>query len=70
MRIFTKLRQMLIDNTDIRLEIEKIKKQLNNQDKNMEVIFQYLDELAEKKNDTMGQPAERKKIGYEIKGGK
>lgn len=63
MRIFTKLRQMLIDNTDIRLEIEKIKRQLNNQDKNMEVVFQYLDELAEKKEKASAQP-ERKKIGY------
>jgi len=33
MRIFTKIRQMLTDNTELRLEIEKIKKKLDNQDK-------------------------------------
>jgi hypothetical protein len=46
MRIFTKLRQTLMDNTDIRHEIEKIKRQLSYYDKNMEIVFQYLDELA------------------------
>jgi len=42
------IRQMLIDNTDLRLEIEKIKNKLDNQDKNMEVVFRYLDELIDK----------------------
>ncbi len=49
MRIFTKVRQMLTDNTELRLDIEKIKKKLYNQDKNMEIVFRYLDELLEKK---------------------
>lgn len=47
-RIFTRIRQMLTDNTDIRLEIEKIKNKLDNQDKNLEIVFRYLDELLEK----------------------
>lgn len=34
--------------TDIRLEIEKIKPSLDNPDKNIELIFQYLDELNDK----------------------
>jgi len=63
MRIFTKLRQTLMDNTDIRLEIERIKRQLSNYDKNMEIVFQYLDELAEKKETAPAQ-VERKRIGY------
>ncbi|WP_238381782.1 hypothetical protein [Mucilaginibacter pedocola] len=46
MRIFTRVREMLLDNTELRLEIEKIKKELNNQGKNMEVVFKYLDELS------------------------
>lgn len=45
MRIFSKIRQMLFDNTELRLDIEKIKKKLDNQDKNMEIVFRYLDEL-------------------------
>lgn len=47
-RIFTRIRQILADNTDIRLEIERIKNKIENQDKNMEIVFRYLDELLEK----------------------
>lgn len=60
MRIFTKIRQMFIDNTELRLEIEKIKSKLDNQDKNMEIVFRYLDELI----DTKEKLKERKRIGY------
>ena len=60
MRIFTRIRQMFTDNTDLRLEIEKIKTKLDYQDKNMEVVFRYLDELIEKKQ----EPTERRMIGY------
>jgi hypothetical protein len=62
MRIFTKVRQMLADNTELRLDIEKIKKKLDNQDKNMEIVFRYLDELLEKKENV--KP--RTKIGYKM----
>jgi hypothetical protein len=62
MRIFTRIRQMLADNTDLRLDIEKIKNKLDNHDKNMEIVFRYLDELLEKKEN----PIERNKIGYKI----
>ncbi len=54
------LRQTLFDNTELRLEIEKIKTKLDNQGKNMEIVFQHLDELLEKKD----QPKSRKRIGY------
>jgi hypothetical protein len=60
MRIFTRIRQMFIDNTEIRLEIEKIKSKMDNQDKSMEIVFRYLDELLEKKE----IPKPRKRIGY------
>lgn len=60
MRIFTRIRQTLLNNTELRLEIEKIKIKLDNQDKNMETVFRYLDGLIEK--DTENKP--RKRIGY------
>lgn len=60
MRIFTKIRQMLMDNTELRLEIEKIKSNIDNQDKNMEIVFRYLDELIEQKSEVR----KRKRIGY------
>lgn len=59
-RLFTRMRQMFIDNTEIRLEIEKIKGKLDNYDKNMEIVFSYLDELLEKDNET----PPRKRIWY------
>jgi len=48
MRIFSKIREVLVDNLSIRLEIEEIKNKLINQDKNIELVFTYLDELLEK----------------------
>jgi hypothetical protein len=60
MRIFTRIRQMLMDNTELRLGVEKIKSRLDNQDKKMEIVFRYLDELIEKKD----VPTARKRIGY------
>ena len=60
MRIFTKIRQMLADTTEIRLDVETIKKKIENQGKNIELVFQYLDELIGKKETS----PERERIGY------
>lgn len=59
-RIFARIRQAFVDNTELRVEIEKIKTKLDNQDKNIELVFHYLDELTERKV----QPQTRKRIGY------
>ena len=59
-RIFTKIRRMLVDTTELRLDVETIKKKIENQGKNIELVFQYLDELIEKKETKI----ERAKIGY------
>lgn len=61
--VFIQLREILANHTELRLEVEKIKRKLDNQDKNMEVVFRYLDELLEKKE----TPKHRAKIGYNIK---
>ncbi|MXO03204.1 ORF6N domain-containing protein [Flavobacterium sp. HBTb2-11-1] len=60
MRIFTKVRQMLLDTTEIKVDILQIQKKLENHDKNIELVFSYLDELTEKKENEV----ERVKIGY------
>lgn len=57
---FIKLREMLNDNLGVKLEIETIKKKLANHDKNIELVFSYLDELIEKQENK----TERNKIGY------
>lgn len=51
MRIFTKVRQILLDTTEIKIDILQIQKKLENHDKNIELVFSYLDELTEKKED-------------------
>ncbi len=60
MRIFTRVREMLTDNLSLKLEIEEIKKKLASQDKNIELVFNYLDELMEKQEN----PEPRRQIGY------
>ncbi|MEL1242378.1 ORF6N domain-containing protein [Flavobacterium flavipallidum] len=60
MRIFTKVRQMLLDTTEMKLDIVQIQKKLENQGKNIELVFSYLDELTEKKENDKT----RTKIGY------
>jgi hypothetical protein len=60
MRIFARIRQMLSDNTELRLEIEQIKKKVNNHDQNIEIVFSYLDEFLEKKE----KPETKNKIGF------
>ena len=60
MRIFTKVRQALIDNLRVKIDIEEIKKKLENHDKNIELVFNYLDELIEKHE----KKKPRRQIGY------
>jgi phage regulator Rha-like protein len=62
--VFVQMRQMLVDNTELRLAIEEIRKKSDNNTKNIEVVFQYLDELIDKKENE--KP--RKAIGYKLKG--
>lgn len=59
-RVFTKVREMLIDNLSLKLDIEEIKKKLSNHSKNIELVFDYLDELIEKKD----KEKPRKQVGY------
>ena len=60
MRIFTKVRQLFLDTTEIKIDILQIQKKLENHDKNIELVFSYLDELTEKK----GNEKDRVKIGF------
>lgn len=72
MRVFNQIRTALIGTTDIRLEIAEIKnaiakhgKRQDDQDKNVELVFQYLDEL----NDKIKRPPllpDRERVGYKI----
>jgi hypothetical protein len=58
--VFVSLRDYLLTNLNLKIEVEAIKKKLVNHDKNIELVFSYLDELIEKREDK----TERTKIGY------
>ena len=60
MRIFSKVRQMLLDTTDLKIDILQMQKKLENHDRNIELVFSYLDELTDKKETEKS----RTKIGY------
>jgi phage regulator Rha-like protein len=58
--VFIKMREILTDNLSLKLEIEEIKKKLTNHSKNIELVFNYLDELTDKKDNEKPRPL----IGY------
>ncbi|MCK9412480.1 MAG: ORF6N domain-containing protein [Prolixibacteraceae bacterium] len=60
MRIFAKIRAVIADTLGLRLEIAEIRKKVQNQDKNIELVFSYLDEMITKQDN---KPP-RKRIGY------
>lgn len=58
--VFVSLRDYLLTNVNLKIELEEIKKKLVNHDKNIELVFNYLDELIDKQD----TKTEREKIGY------
>ena len=60
--IFVRLRQLLSDNTELLLAIEEIRKKTDNNSKNIELVFKYLDELLEKKENVTPPNS----IGYKL----
>lgn len=59
MRLFTQMRQWILDHSELQEKIQHLEQKVDNHDKNIELVFSYLDELS----DT--QPtSNRKPIGY------
>src|SRR5690606_4007621 len=71
MRVFTRMRKLLADHTEVRIEIAEIKSTVESiakkqvgHDKNIELLFEYIDRLQEKVEPST-RP-ERKRIGFEV----
>ncbi|RZL16941.1 MAG: ORF6N domain-containing protein, partial [Pedobacter sp.] len=64
-RIFGNMRRILMDNAEVQLEIERIKRTLSNYDKSIELIFANLDELLRYKEKRI---LAGRKIGFKIRG--
>ena len=60
--IFVRLREMLTDNSALRKAIEKIERKTDNNTKNIELVFQYIDQLLEEKSN----PTKRESVGYKL----
>lgn len=61
MRIYTKLKGMLMDHKDILLKLEKLEKKVSKHDENFKVVFTYLKELLNPKTEPL------RKIGFKRK---
>jgi len=62
MRIFSKIRKVLADTSEVRILIDELRRKTENNTKNIEVVFQYLDELIEKQETQIT----RNKIGFNV----
>ncbi len=58
--IFVSMREFLSNNLTLKIDIQEIKRRLDNSDKNTELLFSYLDEMMDKHENKV----ERTKIGY------
>ena len=58
--IFVSMRDFLSNSLSSKIDIEEIKRRLDNNDKNVELLFSYLDEMMDKTE----KKVERTKIGY------
>lgn len=63
MRIYTRIREMLVTHKEILSKLEKIEKKIGSQDNQILVIFEYLKQFEQSKQEELDQ-SERKKIGY------
>jgi len=63
MRIYTKIRHMLLTNKDILLKLEKLEQKLSGHDEKILLIFEYLKQFEETKQQELEQK-NRKRIGY------
>ena len=57
-RVFTKMREMLLTHKDLLLEMEEIRKKVSGQDEKIELIFNYLKQFIKEKE------TPRKPVGY------
>ena len=66
MRIFTKMRELLLSHKDLILKVEKIENQLSSQGHEIKVLFDYIKKLIEVKEQKEEQES-RKRIGFKKK---
>jgi phage regulator Rha-like protein len=68
-RIFNRMREMLLTHKDVLLEMEKIKQQLSDHDNKILVVFEYLKQFEQAKQQEIDQE-NRPRIGFKNHGKK
>lgn len=66
MRVYTKLKEMLLTNKDILLELETIKQKVGSNSNDIELIFNYLKQFEQAKQQELDYQ-NREKIGFKTK---
>lgn len=63
MRIYTRIREMLVTHKEILSKLEKMEQKIGNHDNQILVIFEYLKQFEQSKQEELNQ-SNRKRIGY------
>ena len=63
MRTFTLLRKMLLVHKDVLKEIDEIKRTVEGQNQNIQLVFEYLKQLEQAKQKELEQ-TNRNRVGY------
>jgi len=66
-RLFTKMRRLILTHKDILLELEKVQKRMNDQDGKIEKVFNYLKQFIEEQEKPETPKTPRKLIGFKRK---
>lgn len=57
-RVYTKLKELLMTNKDLLLKMQELENRITNQDENIQMIFDYLKQFIHQQNEP------RKRIGF------
>ena len=63
MRVFTRMRELLLNHKDLILKVQKIESSLEGQGHEIQVLFEYIKRLMEER-ESKNDPPPRKKIGF------
>jgi hypothetical protein len=66
-RIFVKMRELLLNQNEIITQLKEIAQRVDNHDENFYLIFEFLDQLEQSRQQQQTQ-ANRKQIGFRKKG--
>ncbi len=64
MRLFTRMRKMILTHQEILSQLEQVRQKMTGQDERIDLIFEYLDKLEDDQQEEPEPEKPRKKIGF------